>query len=82
MVANLFVVDLLKTAEKLFFPELISTFSLSYLSLTFASIIGADGVKSILYSCTKNWIYTKFTQWKFGAKKCKLGLNKGQRWLT
>ena len=69
-----------KTTEKLFFHELISTFSLSYLSLTFASIIGADGTKSILYSCTKNWIYTKFTQWKFGAKKCKLRLNKGQRW--
>ena len=49
MVSNLFVVDLLNTTEKLLFPELISTFSLSYLSLTFASIIGADGVKSILY---------------------------------
>ena len=35
--------------EFFFFPEKISTFSLSYLSLTFASIIGADGVKSILY---------------------------------
>ena len=55
MVENLFVVDLLKTAEQLYFPELISTFSLSYLSLTFASNIGADGAKSILYSCTKNW---------------------------
>ena len=30
--------------------------------------------------CTKNWIYTKFTQCKFGAKKCKLRVNKGQRW--
>ena len=30
--------------------------------------------------CTKNLIYTKFTQCKFGAKKCKLRLNKGQRW--
>ena len=40
---------LLKTTEKLFFHQLISTFSLSYLSLHFASIIGADGVKSILY---------------------------------
>ena len=49
MVAHLFVVDLRKAAEKLFFPVLISTFFLSYLSLTFASIIGADGVKSILY---------------------------------
>jgi len=29
---------------------------------------------------TKNWIYTKFTQCEFGAKKCKLRLNKGQRW--
>ena len=48
MVAHLFVVDLLKTTEK-FFHELISTFSLSYLSLNFASIIGADGVKAILY---------------------------------
>ena len=28
------------------------------------------------YHCTKNWIYTKFTQCKFGAKKCKLRLNK------
>ena len=27
----------------------------------------------------ENWIYTKFTQGKFGAKKCKLRLNKGQR---
>ena len=44
MVAHLFV-----NIYKLFFPELISSFSLSYLSLTFASIIGADGVKSILY---------------------------------
>ena len=33
-----------KTTEKLFFHELISTFSLSYLSLNFASIIGADRV--------------------------------------
>ena len=49
MVAHLFVVDLLKTTEKLFLPELISTFSLSYLSMTFVSIIGADGLKSILY---------------------------------
>ena len=49
MVAHLFVVDLLKTTDKLFLPELISTFSLSYLSMTFASIIGADGLKSILY---------------------------------
>ena len=54
MVAHLFVVDLLKTTEKLFLPELISTFSLSYLSLTFASIIGADGVKSILYQLVLN----------------------------
>ena len=45
---TLFVVDLLKkTTEKLFFHELISTFSLSYLSLTFASIIGADGARKI-----------------------------------
>ena len=29
---------------------------------------------------TKNWIYTKFTQCKFRAKKCKLRLNKGERW--
>ena len=28
---------------------------------------------------TKNWIYTKFTQGKFGAKKGKQRLNKGQR---
>ena len=49
MVAHLFLVDLLKTTEKFIFPELIFTFSLSYLSMTFASIIGADGVKSILY---------------------------------
>ena len=49
MLANLFVVDLLNTTEKLFFPEVISTFSLSYLSPTFASIIDADSVKSILY---------------------------------
>ena len=32
------------------------------------------------FHCTKNWIYTKFTQCKLGAKKCKLRLNKGQRW--
>ena len=31
--------------------------------------------------CTKNFIYTKFTKCKFCAKKCKLRLNKGQRWL-
>ena len=36
-----------KTTEKLFFHELISTFSLSYLSLTFASIIGADGANEV-----------------------------------
>ena len=49
MLAHLFVVDLLKTTEKFIFPELISTFSLSYLPLTFASIIGVNGEKSILY---------------------------------
>ena len=32
------------------------------------------------FDCTKNWIYTKFAQCKFGAKKCKLMLNEGQRW--
>ena len=30
--------------------------------------------------CTKNLIYTKFTQCKFRAKKCKLRLNIRQRW--
>ena len=30
--------------------------------------------------CTKNSIYTKFTQCKFSGKKFKLRLNKGQRW--
>ena len=38
-----------KTTEKFIFPELIFTFSLSYLSMTFASIIGADSIKSILH---------------------------------
>ena len=33
-----------------------------------------------LYHCTKNLIYTKFTQCKYGTKKCKLRLNQGQRW--
>ena len=30
--------------------------------------------------CTKKLIYIKFTQCKFGAKKCKLKLNIRQRW--
>ena len=38
-----------KNNWEIIFHELISSFSLSYLSLIFASIIGADGVKSILY---------------------------------
>ena len=32
------------------------------------------------HHCTKNLISIKFTQCKCGAKKCKLRLNKRQRW--
>ena len=41
---------------------------------------GGVPVLKFLQHCTKNLIYIKFTQCKIGAKKCKLRLNKRQRW--